>query len=387
MFIALAVVSAVAMKRNAWLVAALAIAMSSITLMTLHSSLAALVIMHAILFAEIFLVAASSGRHVLAVLAIPFFVAMIITAYAPPAPVLWIAAVPYLLFAAYPIVLGARAETSLAPYIAAALATLVVFIVAWPANSRWVALAATFIMGAALLRTIGFEPREPRFTLLFALALGLSDVAAALLLPAAWAVVYFAAAVVFCVWLFTRIHHPLLVLWATGLAALVFGWLAFDSAFFTRWYVYFVCGLLMFAAAYLIRLELPILQRVYSVACLFELWFMINLLVAAWFHSSNGAVTFDFAVSQPSENAVYTGAWAIIATGLLALGYWIRWPAARGAAMALLIASVLKAFLSDLPYVPVPYLTFALVALGISVAIVAIVLQRRWVGWSLGLDR
>src|SRR5205085_2289173 len=209
MFVSLAVVFFAAMRRNAWLVAALAIGVSSIALMTLHPPLWTLVALHAILFAEIFVVAWISERHVLAVLAIPFLVAMIITAYSPATTLLAIAAIPYLLFMAYPLALGARAKASLAPYVAAALATLVVF----------------------------------------------------------------------------------------------------AAAFFARWYVYLVCGLAMFAAAYLIRLDQPLLQRVFSVACLFELWFMINLLIANFFHSSNGAVVFDFAASQPAENAVYTVGW------------------------------------------------------------------------------
>jgi uncharacterized membrane protein len=142
----------------------------------------------------------------------------------------------------------------------------------------------------------------------------------------------------------------------------------------------------MFAAAYLIRLDRPWLQRVFSVACLFELWFLINILIANRYHSPNGAVVFDFATSQPAEIALYTIAWAVIATGLLILGFLIRWPAARGAALALLLLAVFKCFLSDLPRLGGLYLTASLVGLGLSVAVVGIVLQRRWVGKSIGLD-
>ena len=92
------------------------------------------------------------------------------------------------------------------------------------------------------------------------------------------------------------------------------------------------------------------LQRAFSVAGLFELWFLINVVIANRFHSANGALNFDFATSPPAENVWYTLAWAVIATGLLILGYLIRWPAARGAALALLVAAVFKAFLFDLPH-------------------------------------
>ena len=57
---------------------------------------------------------------------------MLITAYSPPAwspysgwTLFAIAVMPYVLFVAYALALGARVKTSLAPYIAAALASLV----------------------------------------------------------------------------------------------------------------------------------------------------------------------------------------------------------------------------------------------------------------------
>src|SRR5205085_2820398 len=261
MFVSLAVVFFAAMRRNAWLVAALAIGVSSIALMTLHPPLWTLVALHAILFAEIFVVAWISERHVLAVLAIPFLVAMIITAYSPATTLLAIAAIPYLLFVAYPLVLGARAKASLAPYVAAALATLVVFAVAWRAYAGWFALAATLLTGLLLLRAMRLEPRGPRLTFLLALTLGLSDVPAG----------------------------P------------------------------------------------PLLQSVVSVPCWFGLCFMFNLRYPNYFHSSNGLTVFDFTSSQPAENVAYTVVWAVIATGLLILGYLIHWPAARGGAIALRI--------------------------------------------------
>ena len=174
--------------------------------------------------------------------------------------------------------------------------------------------------------------------------------------------------------------------------------LAFDSDLFAVYWllqgrywpvyaaIYVICGLAMFAAAYLIRLRHPRLQRLFSVLCLLELWFLINILIANWFHSANGALNFDFAASRPAENVWYTVAWAVIATGLLILSFLIRWPAARGAALALLIAAVFKCFLIDLPLLGGLYLTASLLGLGLSVAAVGVVLQRRWVGTSIGFD-
>ena len=124
------------------------------------------------------------------------------------------------------------------------------------------------------------------------------------------------------------------------------------------------------------RIDVPTLQRAFSVAGLFELWFLINLLIANCFHSANGALNFDFVTSQPAENVWYTVAWAVIATGLLILGYLIHWSAARGAALALLIAAVFKAFFFDLWYLHGTDLAISLLGLGASLAVVGIVIQR-----------
>jgi len=340
---------------------------------------------------------------------------MIITAYSPSAwtqyagwTLVVIAVAPYLLFAAYPLALGARVKASIAPYVAAALASLVLFICAWLASGdlddghRWLAglvpLAEALVMLLLLRLVLRVEPREPRVTILASLTLAFFNAALPLLFSKGWVVVLWAIEVAALVWLFTRVRHPVLWVWGTGLAVVVFFSLAFDADLFAVYWllqgrywpvyaaIYVICGLAMFAAAYLIRLRHPRLQRLFSVLCLLELWFLINILIANWFHSANGALNFDFAASRPAENVWYTVAWAVIATGLLILSFLIRWPAARGAALALLIAAVLKCFLIDLPLLGGLYLTASLLGLGLSVAAVGVVLQRRWVGKSIGFD-
>ncbi|MEK6374943.1 MAG: DUF2339 domain-containing protein [Acidobacteriota bacterium] len=401
MLVMLAIVVVVTLKQGRPLIAATAIALCCVALMFLHPPLWILIALHALLFAALFALAWISERHVLAILAVPFFVAMIIAAYSPGAwaqypgwTLLAIAAVPYLLFIAYPLALGARVKASLDPYIAAALASLVLLVVAWPEYAGIVALIEAALMAVLLWLALRLEPREPRVTLLATLALAFFNVALPLLLPQGWVVVLWAIECVALVWLFTRVGHPVALLWGVGLGVVVFFRLAFDADLFAVYWrslplhvaIYVGCGVAMFVAAYIIRYHSPLLQRIFSIFCLFELWFLINILIANYFHSANGAVAFDFATSQPLEAAAYTISWAAIATGLLVLSYLIRWPAARGAALALLVAAVAKAFLSDLPRLTGPYLTASLVGLGLSVAVVAIVLQRRWAGKSIGLD-
>jgi uncharacterized membrane protein len=401
MLVMLAGVLVVAVRNRRQVVAAIAIALSCITLMMLHPPPWTLIALHALLFAALFAVAWVSERHVLAILAVPFFVAMVIAAYSPAAwAVYWawtllgIAVVPYLLFVAYPLALGARAKASLDPSIAAGLASLFVLVIAWmtradvDAQHRFliglVPLAESVIMAVLLWRALSFEPRERRITLLASLTLAFFNVALAMLLREGWLVALWAIEVAALVWIFTQVHHSVLLPWAAGLAVVVFFRLAFESDLYVLWAVYVVCGLAMFAAAYLIRLDVPVVQRIFSVAGLFELWFLVNIVIANCFHSANGALNFDFATSQPAENVWYTVAWAVIATGLLILGFLIDWPAARGAALALLVAAVLKAFLFDLPHLGGVYLTASLSGLGASLVVVGITLQKFTTGRSAG---
>jgi predicted membrane protein DUF2339 len=299
---------------------------------------------------------------------------------------------PYLLFAAYPLALGARAGASLDPSIAAGLASLVMLVIAvmtraaLAAPYRWwtglVPLAESVVAAVVLWRAFGWEPRKSRVTLLVSLALALFNVALPMLLregrPVAegWLVALWALEVAALVLTFTQYRLPVLLLWAVSVALVVFLGLAFDSDLFVFWAVYVVSGLAMFAAAYLVRLDAPVLQRAFSVAGLFELWFLINVVIANLFHSANGAVNFDFATSQPAENVSYTVAWAVIATALLILSFLIGWPAARGAALALLVAAVLKAFLFDLPHLGGIYRAASLFGLGASLVVVAVTLQK-----------
>jgi hypothetical protein len=402
MLVMLAAVVVVAVRKEQPLVAVLAIAMACVALMALHPPLSALIALHAVLLAALLAVAWVSGLHVLAILAIPFYVAMLITASweSPWAQssiwaLLAIAVVPYALFVAYPLVLGPRAGASLDPFIAAGLASTVMLVLAWTpraaldAPHRWwaglVPLAESGVLAVLLWHAARWEAgREARIALLLSLTLAFFNVALAMLLPAKWLVMLLALEAVGLVGIFARTQYRVAALlsWAAGLALVVFFGLAFDSNLFARWAVYgvyVVCGLAMFAAAYLVRRDVPRLQEAFSVAGLFELWFLVNIEIANCFHSANGAVNFDFATSQPSENVWYTLAWVVIATGLLIFGFAvIDWRAGRGAALALLVAAVFKAFLFDMPHLDGIYRAASLFGLGASLVVVGVTLQKFW---------
>jgi uncharacterized membrane protein len=77
-----------------------------------------------------------------------------------------------------------------------------------------------------------------------------------------------------------------------------------------------------------------------------------------------------------AADLTYTIGWAVFAVGLLAAGIALRSRAARAAAIALLSVTVLKGFLHDLARLHGLYRVASFVGLAVSLALVAIVLQR-----------
>jgi hypothetical protein len=280
--------------------------------------------------AALFLVAWLSGRHAVAVWSIPLFAAMLITAHAPVAPeaaaklashllpyvriLAWplglsgtplaapgspfahfiaapmalvlaqraLVVVPYVLFILYPLLLGERAKRSLAPYIAAVLASIVLLFDAWGTredaclffvNARdfiggmnidftslndrlGLLLGLPVLFAAALLFLLLWSsrkliPREPRLTLLAWSTLAFLNMAIPLLLPKVLVAVVMAAEAALLAWLFTRLRHPSLLAWSTGLTVILFAWLVSDADLYARpWWMIIVFGAAAGAAFY-----------------------------------------------------------------------------------------------------------------------------------------
>jgi uncharacterized membrane protein len=66
----------------------------------------------------------------------------------------------------------------------------------------------------------------------------------------------------------------------------------------------------------------------------------------------------------------------VIATGLLIAGFLLRWPAARGAAFALLLATIVKCFGNDVPRLEGVSLLASLLGLGLSLVVVGVTIQK-----------
>lgn len=413
----------VMLRRGEPLVAATAAALSALAVMALNPPpfvwtllpqhahgpalpLVPLLIAYALVLAALLVVAWRTGPRWLAVAAIPFYALMLTTAYSlapsysPRAQLaieLAFAVVPYVLFLAFAFVM-ARQPDVLAPYIAASLASLILFVavwmsLGWPAGIAGVAAGLVLILLAWRIR-----PEEWSFTLLGSIGLALLNAGLALMLPSAWIAVLFAFEAVALAWLYLRMPRRLLLVWSAGLAIVVFLMLGFRAELFelslpnlllrqpfdwaliwpalANLAVYVVCALAMFWGGHLVRHDVTWLQRLFCVAGLFELWFRVNIEIANWFHSAGGALNFDFLDAVPAEDVAFTVWWAVIATGLLIAGFLIHSPAARGAALALLIATILKCFLHDVWHLADDYRAVSLFVLAASLVVVGVALQK-----------
>ncbi|HEX7807925.1 MAG TPA: DUF2339 domain-containing protein, partial [Thermoanaerobaculia bacterium] len=262
------------LKESAPIVAAIATGFASLALIALHPlpifwplfpahalqpppHWLLLLVAHAIVFTALFVIARSSGRYVLAILAIPFYAAMVATtASAAPGPLaqIVVALVPYALFLALAFV----ARDAFVAYVAVALANLVFLLSVWAALGDTaliayigvVPLLQAAVLGYLTWRTFNIEPREPRLTLLAATTLAFLSAAIPMLLPDIWTVMAWAILVAALIYLFTRLPHPAFVVWAIGLATVIFLRLGFEASLDRSRTAFIVVGVAMFAAAW-----------------------------------------------------------------------------------------------------------------------------------------
>lgn len=350
-------------------IALLTIAIASTAVMAEHPKMVWLVLAHALLFAAFFIVAWTFSRPLWALLAIPFYVAMVITAYSPATAKLQflVALAPLALFVAYAYVTRATPAV-----IAAVLAALVFFLAAFPtlpAGLLLLALAAVLFVLAWRVR-MGF---------ILNVALLFLNAAIPLLFVKEAVVILWALEAVALLWVYKLTNLRALLLWSIGLTAAVFFWLAIDADFYgsnvLNWIVYAVCVGAFFFAAWLAK-TMRAVTLFYSLAGLVLSWFRVNIEIANYYHSTLGAAPFEFNGVSAREDITYTIAWAVIATGLLFIGLKFDWHGARVGATGLLLAAIAKCFLHDLTWLQGSYRLTSLVVLAASLLVVGLMLQR-----------
>ena len=394
----LVVVMAYAISRRKPMLAVIAIAFASIAAMTLQydAPLWMSLAVHAALFVALLAIAWISERHVLAVLAVFFLVPILILAERfSESEQLFFGGVLCGLFLVYPLMLGARAKSSIAPHLAACLASVLFFLGAYDSLTDLgfedVIGFLPVTLGALLLVLLWKHRRdlpEPKASAMLAgFALAFFTVAIPLQLDKEWITVSFALEAAALAWLFTRIPHRQLLVWVIGLIATVLVRLVFNPAVFeyhpksatpvVNWYLYtyLVCAAAMFAAAYLLPRDERLLRKIAVSAGALELFVLLNIEIAD-FYSTGEALTFNFFSSSLAQDLTYTMGWALFAIATLIIGIAMHARGARIAALVLLLVTILKCFLHDLARLGGLYRVGSLFGLAVSLVLVGILLQR-----------
>ena len=372
----LAAVLVVAILKAKPLLAATTIALSSIALMTIAPPLRILLISHTLLFASILLIAWLFERHWLAVAAIPFYIAMMLTARMPTAGAqMAFAFVPYGMFVGYALLLGARVKRSLAPHLAACLASAVFFFCAWNPLEvlgmkdviGLLPLALALVLVVLLWRLLKIERVDARLALVGGTALAFITAAIPMQFASEWIVVAWALEAAALAWLYTRIPHRGLLAWGWGLAVVVLGWLLFDSSLYEDRYAYLAAAAAMFAAAYFARAW----RGPFAAAAIIELFFLMNLQIADYYDTELSLFS-----SSLAQDLTYTVCWAAFAIALLVGGIVLHARASRIAALGLLLVTILKCFLHDLARLGGLYRVGSFFFLAVALVLVGMLLQK-----------
>ena len=384
----------------------------AVSLLAGRPGVPALLLFHVVLIALLLGLARETGWHVLAIVGlVPASAAVFLWEAAWFKPPLWrqemLFATPiYLLFVAYPLILGRRAEKAIEPYLAAVLAGAPYFFLARHALTAGgyagvigaLPLAQAGLTAILLWRLLRLEPAGRRMLNRLALvsgaALAFVTVAIPLQLDREWITIAWALQGAALAWLYRKIPHRGLLLWSAGLAATVFVRLAFNSAVWTyharsalavwNWYLYtyLVPAAALFLAAKFFadtddrfaagRMRLSWL---YAGAATVLTFLLVNVEVADYYSKGN-SLTFNFLSASLAQDLSYTISWACFAIVLLASGIVMRSRAARLAAIALLAVTIAKCFLHDLSRLGGLYRVASFVGLAVALALVAVLIQR-----------
>ena len=254
------------------------------------------------------------------------------------------------------------------------------------------------VLAVVLVRLVRLEPTADRdlgrLALVAAAVLGFVTLAIPLQLEKQWITIGWALEGCALAWLYLRIRHRGLLASSLGLLTVVLIRLAFNPAVFSyharsdtpifNWYLYtyVIAAAATFVAGYLLRDEDGLFEvhqlrpvRVLSAFGTVLLFLLLNIEIADFF-ATGPTLTFAFAGASLAQDLSYTLGWAVFAIGLLAVGVILRSRAARITSIALLAITVLKAFLHDLPSLGGLYRVASFALLAVSLAVVAVALQK-----------
>ena len=366
---------------------------------------------HVALLVALLALARSSGAHEYSVFAvIPTTVAVTLWHLQHGGPERWQAfllfsAAIYLVYLAYPLLLGRGAGRSLWPCLAAVLASVPFFFQARHAmlQAGWghvigiLPVIQAMLMGLLVMLLLRIEPpgerAQGRLALVAGAALAFVTVAIPLQLEKEWITIGWVLEGAALAWLYNKIPHTGLLLASTGLFAAVFVRLAFNPFVLTyeprrgiriwNWYLYtylisssamILGGRLLSRTRDTLLPGWPRISKLAPAGGIVLLFLLLNIEIADYF-STGPMITFNFTATL-AQDLTYTLAWAMFAVALLAVGIAIRSQPARIASLALLIVTIFKCFVHDLARLGELYRVMSFVGLGICLALVALALQK-----------
>jgi hypothetical protein len=316
----------------------------------------------------------------------------------------------YLAFVAYPLILGRQAGSARAPYMATVVASVLYF---FQARTSIDAGGYSSVIGALPVVEAGFlalvlahlirlerqgEPRTPaeiaRLALIAGAALGFITVAIPLQLERNWITIGWALEGAALAWLYGRIPHKGLLLFAVGLFSAVFVRLALNPEVFHyephgamriwNWYLYtyLICAAaFLLGGRVLLKTNDTVLPRLPKVSSLLPsgavilLFLLLNIEIADYF-ATGPTITFDFSSSILARDLTYTLGWAVFAVALLGAGIITHSKPGRIAAIILLSVAMLKCGLFDLWRLGGLYRVGSLVGIAFCALLITVALQR-----------
>ena len=352
-----------------------------------------------------------TGWHVLPLVAMaPAFIA--VNAWTAPQPVatwsgrLLFTAFVYAVFLGAPLVLGRRGEKLREPFLGAVLASVAFFFIARDCLSGLgyggaiglLPVVQAALLSLLLVRLLHLEPpgrrQLGRLALIAGAVLAFITVAIPLQLSNEWVTLGWALEGAALAWLFTRIPHRGLLAASAALLGAAFVRLVLNPAVLEyhersatpifNWYLYtyLVAALALFGGAWFLRrtddtvaetdLRVSTVLPPLGTILLFAL---VNIEVADFF-AAGRTVTIHLSGRSQAEDLTYTLAWALFAIALLFAGVFFRSYAARLSAIGLLLVTILKAFLYDLAHLTGLSRVGSFVGLAISLALVALAIQK-----------
>jgi len=309
-------------------------------------------------------------------------------------------------FLVFPLILGRKVVDDRWPWVAPVLASVPFFFIAHQAFfdgglKSVIGVLPVFqaiVLAVVLVRLVQLEPKKDRdlgrLALVAAAVLGFVTLAIPLQLEKQWITIGWALEGCALAWLYLRIRHRGLLASSLGLLTVVLIRLTFNPAIFIyharseipifNWYLYtyLTAAAATFVAAYLLRGEenffeirqlrpTPVLSAFGTVL----LFLLLNIEIADFF-ATGPNLTFAFSGASLAQDLSYTLGWAVFSIGLLTAGVAFRSRGARMTSIALLAVTVLKAFLHDLPSLGGLYRVASFALLAVSLAVVAVALQK-----------